>query len=209
MCKRVSIFILVGTLAFLTGCGAQSLAPKKKAAAATTTFGTGTSDPTPAPSSTPSPTAPYIGVPPISYRVGAIGYTTDSVTVDARSTLKIRFTPGVQDEKVAGTGYSPQYSKLGVYIQVGSQTKPTPMLPNGMTDPSQDSGVMDFSRSIDTSLCSAGNPNCRVTVTINITKPNYDYWCLNFQQYCPNTTIYSTHPWHGTVQIQTDDTDPL
>jgi hypothetical protein len=119
------------------------------------------------------------------------------------------FAPGTQDEAVAGTNYAPQYSKLGVYLTVGALTQPTEMTSNGYTDGNpQTSSVVDFSAALHTS-CSAGDPYCRDSVTIKVSKPNYDYWCLNFYMYCPWSGVYETHPWHGTLNIQTDDTQSL
>src|SRR6185437_13241014 len=62
---------------------------------------------------------------PITERVGAVGYTSTSITISAASVLKMIFTPGIQDQTVAGTGVSPQYSYLGVYITVNGVTQNT------------------------------------------------------------------------------------
>ncbi len=148
------------------------------------------------------------GISPITTRVGATGYTSTTVTIDVRKTLKVKFTPGIQDENVAGTGFSPNYSRLGVYIQVGSQTQATEMLSNGVFGTAQTSRVIDFSSAVD-SGCDPMDLSCTIPVTIKVFKPNNDYFCLNFGTYCPWAQVYSTHPWHGTLHIQTDNTDAI
>jgi hypothetical protein len=142
-------------------------------------------------------------------RVGTIGYNSTTVTVNVRSVLKVQFTPGIQDETVAGTGFAPQYSKLGVYIQVGTVVKATEMLSNGYTGGSpQKSSVLDFSSGILPD-CDPTDASCRQPVEIRIFKPNNDYFCLNLGMYCAWAQVYSTHPWHGELGVQTDDTDSL
>jgi hypothetical protein len=46
-------------------------------------------------------------------------------------------------------------------------------------------------------------------VTITISHPNDDYYCLNYGMYCPWAQMYYDHPWNGTLSIQTDDTVAL
>jgi hypothetical protein len=160
----------------------------------------------PAPSPTPTGGA---GSPLISERVEATGYTTTSLTVVTGRKLKLRFRPGIQDKNVEGTGFTPHYSKLGVYIAVGELTQPTPMLRNGFSGgDAQSSHIMDFSQQISDG-CDTSDPDCRQEVTITISKPNNDYWCLNWQMYCPYAQMHSTHPWNGTLELETDDTVPL
>jgi hypothetical protein len=149
------------------------------------------------------------GVPPITMRVGTVGYNSVTVEIDTRSVLKVQFAPGIQDEVVAGTGYAPAYGHLGVYIQVGTTTQPTPMLSNGLLDNNpQKSPVLDFSNAF-TKSCDPTDLTCHQPVQIMIFKPNNDYFCMNFGMYCPWAQMYQTHPWHGELSIQTDDTDAL
>lgn len=156
---------------------------------------------------TPPEKRPETGVPPLSFRVGTIGYNSVTLSARAGKILKVQFTPGQQDENVKGTSFTPIYSRLGVYINIGGASKPTPMLSNGLTTgtPSS-SSAMDFSSGLP---CAQEDDECRRTVAITVTKPNYDYWCYNFGTDCPWTHIWETHPWHGTLEIETDDTDPL
>lgn len=141
---------------------------------------------------------------PISLRVGAVGYNSTSVQVQTGTVLKVKFTPGIQDQAISGGNVYPQYSHLGVYLTVNGTTVPTEMLSNGLNSAAQTGSVIDFSNIISQG-CAAGS-NCRQTVTITVDHPNNDYWCLNYGQFCPWTQVYSTHPWHGTLTIQTDDT---
>lgn len=211
--KISALLLSFGASLALTGCGGASAKPKTRGAALSssgTVIGGSTDNDIPValPSATPSST-PSTGTPPYSYRVGATGYTSTTVTVYTNQTLKVKFTPGIQDENVAGTGFSPRYSGLGVYIKVGSQESPTPLLYNGLNGgEAETSPVIDYSSSFS-KTCAAGDTSCRQSVTITVTKPNYDYWCINFGSYCPWTHVYDTHPWHGTLTVQTDDTDGI
>jgi hypothetical protein len=149
------------------------------------------------------------GLPPITTRVGTIGYNSVTFEVDVRAVLKIKFAPGIQDEVVQGTGYSPSYSHLGVYIQVGTKTQATEMLSNGLLDGKpQKSSAIDFSKAF-TATCDPMDDTCHQPVTIKVFKPNNDYFCMNFGMYCNWANVYETHPWHGTLYIQTDDTDAI
>jgi len=149
------------------------------------------------------------GLPPLQMRVGTVGYNAVSVDIDVRAVLKVQFAPGIQDEVVQGTGYSPPYGHLGVYIQVGTKTQATEMLSNGLLDQNpQKSSVIDFSGAF-TPTCNPTDSTCHQTVTIKVFKPNNDYFCMNYGMYCPWANVYQTHPWHGTLYIQTDETDPL
>ncbi|MEK6577839.1 MAG: hypothetical protein AABZ55_01315 [Bdellovibrionota bacterium] len=165
--------------------------------------------PTPAPTTTPSPSPILKGYPPITMRVDGTGFTTTTVTVYTNSILKLTFSPGTQDRTIAGTGQVATYSKMGVYIGIGSNLSPTEMLNNGFTGGTpQTSRVFDLSSSF-TKTCAAGDSACRQAVTIKIGNPSNDFYCLNFGSYCPWGTLYSTHPWNGTLRVQTDDTDSL
>ena len=142
--------------------------------------------------------------------MGATGYVSTQVQLNTGKTLRIAFTAGQQDSAVAGTNFTPQYSHLGVYLTVGATTVPTDMTSNGLTDGQVgQSRTIDFSHAMTTACSASTDPTCRASVTITVSKPNYDYWCLNYGQYCPWTHVYDTHPWNGNLLIQTDDTDPL
>jgi hypothetical protein len=166
--------------------------------------------PAPSPAASPGPTlSPRPSNPIQVYRVEAIGYNAATVTVTARKILRVRFTPGVQDQMVAGTGFSPTYSRLGVYLSAGGATAlPTPMLSNGLFSPKTSSSIMDFSAQIP-KTCAETDTACRETLTIKVDKPNNDYWCMNFGAYCNWTWVYETHPWNGTLEVETDDTQVM
>ena len=138
-----------------------------------------------------------------SFTVRGVGYNSTEITVPARKILKIRFTPNAQDSTVSGTGFSPQYSALGVYIKVGTQEQATALL-----DINESGSIMNFSNAF-TKTCATDDADCRETVKVTVYKPNYDYWCINYGMYCPYTHVYSGHPWNGTLEIQTDDTETL
>jgi hypothetical protein len=161
------------------------------------------------PTSNPSPSPTPTGSPPLSLTVRKIGYDSPyTVPVQARRVLRIKFTPGLPNETVQGTGFTPQYSQLGVFISVGTQELPTPLLHNGLLGEQESSPIMDFSNAIP-NTCPANEPTCRVTVTVTLRKPNYDYWCFNYGAYCSHTRVWETHPWNGELKIETDDTIPL
>ena len=213
---RFLIPALSAGLSLLTlGCGGYAAREKSSIVEGRSTFVSGPSDPaptpTPAPTVFPSPTptgtpTPTPTNPPFSFRVDGTGYTSVTFEVTTRTVLKVRFAPGVQDKTVAGTGFSPQYSVLGVYIAVGSDLRPTPPLYNGLGGGTgEKSPVMDYSSAF-TRTCSASDPDCREKVTITVKQPNYDYWCINYGAYCPWTHVWDTHPWNGTLTVQTDDT---
>jgi hypothetical protein len=145
---------------------------------------------------------------PFTAAVGATGYNATYITVKTGKVLKVQFAPGVQNKPVSGTGFYPQYSKLGVYITVGSSSKATALLANGYNSAQQSSLVMDYS---DQTPCtkSNGSSSCRQNVMIIIERPNNDYKCLNYGTYCPYDKVYETHPWNGTLTIQTDDTTEI
>lgn len=149
------------------------------------------------------------GVPPQETRIDAIGATGKGyVWVRVKDRLKVKFRPGLQDKKVSGTGFSPNYSKMSVTLTVGTSNRTTSDLYNGFNQPAQESSVQNFSSSF-TKTCGSTATTCRQWVRVTIEKPRYDYWCLNYGMYCDMTDVYSTHPWNGTVIIETDDTDPI
>jgi hypothetical protein len=142
--------------------------------------------------------------PTISFEVRGVGYVSKSFTVKANQKLRLRFSPGRQDRKVSGTGFTPIYAQLGVYIKVGTDEQPTALLSNGLMREATSTPVMDFSGSF-TKTCGS-NTACRQNVTITVKKPNYDYWCYNYGLYCAYTHVHDTHPWVGYLEVETDDT---
>ena len=69
------------------------------------------------------------------------------------------------------------------------------------------SPILNFSSALPT--CSSTSSTCRQSVTITISHPNDDYYCLNYGIDCPWAQMYFDHPWNGTLSIQTDDTVAL
>ena len=129
--------------------------------------------------------------------------------VKARNKLKIRFKPGVQDTSTLTSGFFATYTQLGVYLMVGDNDQPTPMLPNGAGHAlGLESPTLDFSGQIPKN-CPASEATCRETVTITVHKPNYDYWCYNYAMYCSWTHVFESHPWNGELRVETDDTVAL
>ena len=142
-------------------------------------------------------------LPPLTFEVSNVGYTEVSIQVKTTKILKVKFVPATQSSMVTNSGYAPQYSKLGVYIAVGSQDRPTPLLSNGLMEAAKESPIMDFSASINEATADD-------EVKITVHKPNYDYWCLmGYYNLCPYTHVYETHPWSGTLIVQTDETEEL
>ncbi|MEK7691956.1 MAG: hypothetical protein AAB425_13155, partial [Bdellovibrionota bacterium] len=86
--------------------------------------------------------------------------------------------------------------------------EPTPLLSNGLAETQEQSPIKNYSSAF-AKLCQESDQTCRETVTITVYKPNYDYWCFNYWMYCPHTHVYSTHPWNGTLEIETDETVAL
>jgi hypothetical protein len=219
MFRKTGLVLLFGLFALIiSGCGSYTTGNHSMLFKSGVGNTNGTGDNLPAPTSTltpgpnivvtPTPTATK-GVPAIQFRVGAVGYTSASINIYTGRVLKIKFTAGVADTTVAGTGYTAQYSGIGVYIGVGSTSRPTPLLYNGLLGgAAQSSSVMDFATSISAN-CAPADVTCRKDVTVNVSQPNNDYWCFNFAMYCPWTRVHDTHPWNGTLSIQTDDTDPI
>ncbi|MGZ3708332.1 MAG: hypothetical protein ACXWPM_05820 [Bdellovibrionota bacterium] len=142
------------------------------------------------------------------FRAGAFGYTAATVTVRAGKNLKVRFTPGQQDQKNPDTGYFFPYSKLFVYINVGTSQQSTGVLDNGLqSGHATNSGIMDFSSALP---CANSADTCRTSVTITLDHPNSDILCLNgYVAYCPYNKQTGSMPWHGTLEVETDDTQAL
>lgn len=144
--------------------------------------------------------------PPIEFIASAVGYTSVTFKVKVKDVLKVEFQPEVTQGFVEDTGYAPNYSKLSVTITIEGHSQTTPLLFNGMNGSApQMSALMDFSDAFK-KTCAEDDEECRQTVTIKVGKPNYDYWCLNWQMYCPYTHVYETHPWKGMLYVHTDDT---
>lgn len=216
------ILIAIASISML-GCGAvgsRNENPKKQKVSSFTVQHTGGGDPeisgagdppSPNPSGTPTGSTPPLNLP-----IRKTGYDSPfSVQVRAKRILRIKFTPGIPDETIVGTGFTPQYSQLAVYISVGNQEQSTPLLNNGLANAStslpaeaESSPIMDFS-SVIPQECPSNEQDCRVDVTITVRKPNYDYWCFNYGLYCTHTRVWETHPWNGRLDVQTDDTLPL
>lgn len=211
--KNLGLLVAIAVLS--TGCVMPGNSPttqdsQSKSTNTQNTFPTPLPSPSPSPSPTPSPSpsaTPRSGA-ILSFRAEATGYREAKILVTTRRILRVRFTPGQQDQKVAGTGFSPTYSKLGVYLRVNGTSTPTPMLFNGAGaagGSAQKSGIIDFSGAISAG-CAANNSTCSQTVEIVVERPNNDYWCYNYGMYCPWTNVYDTHPWNGTLEVETDFT---
>jgi hypothetical protein len=201
--RKRALFLALVVAVLESGCGAMNYLPGSSTSGSVNTNGTTTYTTSGGTVSDPSSASgTETGTQPITMQVSGVGY--DSVTVsvpNVTSVLKVEFTPGVQNGTVSGTNFAPIYSGLGVYINVGSLSQPTPLLHNGADGTNvETSGVMDYSSALSGTTGS---------VVITVTKPNYDYWCLNYGEYCPWTQVYPTHPWNGTLRIQTDYTDSL
>jgi hypothetical protein len=204
--------LLFGVCAILAvGCSGVSTSYKVAASGTTldtsgssgSTLTTGTSN-----TSTTTTTTTTGASSPYTFTVRGVGYSTTTVSVSAGQVLKVKFAPGVQDTAISGTGVYPQYSQLGVYLQVGASLEPTEMLQNGFDgSTAQTSTVMDFSSSIPSGC--QGSTTCRQNVTITITKPNNDFYCLNEGIYCPWNQVLNGQPWNGKLTVQTDDTDSI
>lgn len=198
---------LIAALA-LTACGGIGYQQQKSAAKPMVVPGTQGS--IPAAATADEASTVITGVPVYSHLIQGTGYTSVSVTVQTNRILKVQFIPGTQDRNVAGTGFTPQYSRMGVYIKVGSQSQPTEMLGNGSSGgDAEKSRILEFSNSF-TRSCNRADTTCRQDVTITVEKPNYDYFCLiGYFPGCPWSHVWETHPWNGTLLVQTDDTDAL
>lgn len=216
MKRATNLHLIALTLAtlILSACGGQTFGTRSKYESSSYSFannynaGNISSPATPSSSPTPLPTtAPYTGLPPYQFKIEGVGYKTYHVTVQANRVLKVKFRPGINSKYVEGTKFTPRYSQLGVYIGVTDYSEPTEILNNGLTTGQvQTSSVIDFSSKI---LVSGNAVTDRHEVEIIVNKPNNDYWCLNFMMYCSWTNVWDTHPWNGTLLVQTDDTDPI
>jgi hypothetical protein len=171
---------------------------------------------------TNQPPDPNAGIPPLEFSVHNIGYTAITYFhISTNHTLKVAFRADPQQGKVAGTNFTPTYTGLGVYLGVGSVSHPTPLLYNGANGgEAQTSAPVDLSGAF-TKTCAQTDTACRQSVTIKVTQPNYDFYCVNFPGGFVNgdgsfvypcnppgyTHVYKTHPWYGTLFVYTDDTE--
>jgi len=217
----LTLGISLSLMVVLIGCGAQEKAPTQPKTVKTGNFNTET-DPT----LSPSPFDPGGGggtgtgdtgsglADPYVFRVSQIGYREVTFTVPANKILKLKFAPGEADKKLDSIPEMPVYARLGVYISVdSSEARPTPLLSNGYLAAAEQTVVMDFSSSFQ-HTCQAADTACRQTVTVKISRPNYDHFCLFpevYQNWCAthnidHTQVYDSHYWNGRVTVQTDDT---
>jgi hypothetical protein len=154
--------------------------------------------PKPSPSPSPTPTAALQ-----TFQIHGVGLTAVSIKVKANRMLRVRFTPGQQDSVVAGTSTKPLYSRLGAYITVNGFSQVTGMLNNGLRLPAE-SATVDLRGTFPTSC--GEDAACRQEVTISVSNPSYDFYCLTYGTLCPHSLVVSTHPWNATLEVQTDDT---
>ena len=164
--------------------------------------------------------------PVIEQRVDLIGYGSGFIDVSTNSTLRIRVAPGINDRTIAGTGFSPQFSRMYVRVRafklgfIGTiPENTTPVMHNGLTAAAQQSPIYNLDNAWGgTPTCTQANPTCRESIRIVIDQPNTDYfWTNNIYSYQPQlngpwaptpefTHVQNGHPSHVTVTIQTVDT---
>jgi hypothetical protein len=178
-------------------------------------YGTGL---VPIPEGTPNTgSQPATGTPltaPVTYRFSPMGYDAIvKIKVKVNKVLKVKFIPLAPDRPMSNGQYA-YYSQLGAFVGIGESSGiGTGMLSNGERSAAQESSVIDLSEFIN-STCSSADPSCRQEVEIRVTKPNYDFICLNFPT-SPNcvypyySRVYSVHPWTARIKVQTDDNSPL
>jgi hypothetical protein len=207
-----NLILITPAIVLLTlgaGCGSQNLAGLKTqtgyAGGGGGGVATGTTTTTTDGSSTPTNT----GVAPYTFPINGTGYSSISISVSTSQILKVKFAPGRQNRTIQNTGYTPQYSALGVFIKVGGDTQATALLNNGYYAAAESSTALDFSASF-TKNCAASNTTCRQQVTITVLQPNDDDACINLgYTYCPYAHVPDGHPWNGTLTVQTDDTNSI
>lgn len=204
---------LFAALFALSGCGAQSFSSSQKTAEAKSmvfqsTDGVTTPDSSSSTAGSTTTTTTVTGVPPYKYLISGVGYNAKTVQVRAGQVLKVKFTAGLPSQKVDGTGFTATYSQLGVFIKVGDYEEATELLSNGLySGQFETSHVIDLAGAIP-DRCATNDRSCRKDVTITVYKPNYDFYCL-IGYACPYTHVWETHPWNGTLTVQTDDTDGI
>ncbi len=208
--KSHFIFTLIACTVLLNACGGGQ--PYKISSGDEDLV---SSDPFPSPTTTPPPGGGNGGggsgaLPPLSFTIEGTGYNDVEVQVLTRLVLKVAFKPGTQANPVAGTGFFPNYARMGVRLKVGEHEQPTAMLGNGFIAqyPAQKSSIINFAPDF-AKTCNPNDTGCFETVTIKVTKPNNDYWCLNYGTFCSWTHVYETHPWNGTLYVQNDVTGPI
>lgn len=215
-CAVASSSLLSVALALaLTGCGGanRDTALTATTVAATTTAtsaSTSTTATTTTAGSGSTDTGVADGGPLAIFDVLGIGYNAVTITVQTNSVLKLTYTPEVQTRMIAGTGYVPQYSQMGVYIKVGTTEYATALLRLADSSRAADhSAILDFSGAF-THTCAATDKTCTQSVTVTIYKPNSDYDCFTFgPAYCPYQRVRNLHPWAGSLSVQTDLTRSL
>jgi hypothetical protein len=231
--KNPSVLFSALFLALLmTGCSNQSGLKKTSQSSANSTGGYtdlfGTYNPT-NPSPTPNPgdfpddqgptdygggrPVPEGSSPAYTFDVESIGYTNVvTFKVQANKVLRVQFIPDIQNRNVEGTGFSPIYSHLAVFLAADpgglSDKHPTTLLSNGLVIEREASAVIDLTKDF-THTCAADNLDCRQEVTVTVKKPNYNYWCYNWNLYCAYTRVYPKHPWRGQLIVETDDTQRI
>jgi hypothetical protein len=164
--------------------------------------------------------------PVIEQYIKGLGYEEEiTISVETRSRLRVRFVPGQQDAFVGNTNFSPPYSLLSIALQVGNDEEVTAPLSNGLYEPEEMSDIFDFSQSFR-KRCETDEINCQERVRITIKRPQYNYWCIEYPNgfYDPKsfqyrnvcygnpygmTRVYESHPWNGTLLIETDYTESL
>ena len=207
-------FTLPALITFVaTGCAVStgtSRTSKYNADGSAVTSGTTTTtSSTPTTSTTDSSSTATGTDAPIVFTVSGTGYVSKTVSVRTGKVLRVKFVPGVANQAIAGTGATANYSAMGVYLAVGSASaQATPLLNNGFYGTAQ-SAVVDLSSALSTTCSSGTDTTCRTSVTITVSKPNLDYYCITSGYYCPYSQAPSTVPWNATLTIQTDDTTAI
>lgn len=199
------IAVLTGIFALTTtvGCGSGVRTPQPALSTVSSSNGITTG---PTTGNTPLPGG---NIPVQRFTLEGTGYDTQTIRVQAGFLLKVQYIPALPSRKVTATGIVPRYSKMGVYISVGSLTQPTEMLSTGLNGgQAQLSRVLDFSGGL--TGCASQPFSCRSMVTITISKPNNDFQCIyQGAAFCPWTRVPADTPWSGALLVQTDDTDRL
>jgi hypothetical protein len=212
MNRKIWIVPIIGlSAAFLSGCcvsnGVKRGQTTPSTAGGSVVAGTGTGgtiNSDGSVSNVPTGTAT-----PYSFSISGTGYVSKTVTVSAGKVLRVKFTPGTANQAIAGSGATASYSAMGVYLSAGSSTaQATPLLRNGYYGAAE-STIMDLSASLPTACSASTDATCRRTVTVTVSKPNLDYYCLSYGAYCPYSQAPSNVPWNATLTIQTDDTTAL
>lgn len=129
------------------------------------------------------------------------------------------------------SGFSPNYSIFGLSISVAGKENRTPPLRSGLYGSQQSSPIYEYTPkatlcsdpssastripdNLSTMNVTTANANAlkitqRYCYVITFSNPVYDYHCLTQGRFCPYSNIEPTHPWVGSVEIQTDETRAL